>query len=420
MKALRRLMGDDVDPRMASLWTTTTLGFAGVFSFLAFFGVFLVRELHTSAAATGVVLGVGACAGVAGAFAGGALSDRLGRKPVIAGAAAAQTLGATAFALHGHSRPVAYAVLLALNFLQPLRGATQRAFAADLAAEGDTERQLAFLRVGVNLGASAGPGIGALLVGLGWGVLHAITAAVIAVSLLAALRLPDAPPQAAGDDPPAGRAGVLRDRTFAALFVAGALAWTVFAALETLLPVLLSTTGAVSPAGWGLLLAINPVTIVLAQMRVSRWTARWERRRKITLALALISLPYLVLTASSTAGVLVVLVVTVTVGEMLFGPASEALAAEAAPPGQVGAYLGAATAGNWIGAAAAPAAGLPLAAAFGQAALWVALVLVAAAAAACYWRAASPRTRNDADRLRWPFHARRSSPDRCTGTEAVR
>jgi predicted MFS family arabinose efflux permease len=387
VNVLRRLMGDDVDPRMASLWTATTLGFAGVFSFLAFFGVFLVRELDTSPSEAGVVLGIGAGAGVAGAFVGGALSDRLGRKPVIVAAAATQTVAATAFALSGHERAVAYAVLLALNFLQPLRGATQRAFTADLAADGDTERQLAFLRVGVNLGASAGPGLGALLVSVSWGVQQSFTAFAFALSLAAALRLPASPPVRSRAS--ARRAGVLRDRAFVALFAGGALAWTVFAALETLLPVLLSASGRVSPAGWGVLLALNPVLIVVGQMRVSRATAGWARRRKLVLALALLSVPYLALTASAAAWVLVGVVLTVTAGEMLFGPASEALAAEAAPTGQVGAYLGAATAGNWIGAAAAPAIGLPVADALGEAALWGGLVGVAACAAACYWRASA-------------------------------
>jgi predicted MFS family arabinose efflux permease len=306
-------MGDDVDPRMASLWTATTLGFAGVFSFLAFFGVFLVRELDTSPSAAGVVLGIGAGAGVAGAFLGGALSDRLGRKPVIVAAAATQTLAATAFALYGRERAVAYAALLALNFLQPLRGATQRAFAADLAADGDTERQLAFLRVGVNLGASAGPGLGALLVSVSWGVQQSFTAIAFALSLAAALRLPVSPPMPGRAS--SRRAGVLRDRTFLALFAGGALAWTVFAALETLLPVLLSASGRVSPAGWGALLALNPVLIVVGQMRVSRATAGWARRRKLVLALALLSVPYLALTASAAAWVLVGVVLTVTAGE---------------------------------------------------------------------------------------------------------
>jgi MFS family permease len=208
-----------------------------------------------------------------------------------------------------------------------------------------------------------------------------------ALSLAAALRLPASPP--ARSPGTARGAGVLRDRTFVALFVGGALAWTVFAVLETLLPVLLSATGKVSPAGWGVLLALNPILIVVAQMRVSRWTAGWARRRRLILALALISVPYLALTASAAAWVLVGVVLTVTVGEMLFGPASEALAAEAAPPGQVGAYLGAATAGNWIGAAAAPAIGLPVADALGQTALWGGVVAVAACAAACYWRASA-------------------------------
>ncbi|HEX6697608.1 MAG TPA: MFS transporter [Solirubrobacteraceae bacterium] len=240
-----------------------------------------------------------------------------------------------------------------------------------------------------DLGASAGPGLGALLVSVSWGVQQSFTAIAFALSLVAALRLPALP---AARRSGAGRAGVLRDRTFLALFAGGALAWTVFAALETLLPVVLSASGKVSPAGWGVLLALNPILIVVAQMRVARRTAAWSRRRKLLLALALISVPYLALTASAAAWVLVGVVLTVTVGEMLFGPASEALAAEAAAPGQVGAYLGAATAGNWIGAAAAPAIGLPVADAFGEAVLWGGLIAVAACAAACYSRV-SARTR---------------------------
>jgi hypothetical protein len=78
-------------------------------------------------------------------------------------------------------------------------------------------------------------------------VQQSFTALAFALSLAAALRLPAVPRQERGDARPAG---VLRDRTFLALFAGGALAWTVFAALETLLPVLLSAAGEVSPAGW--------------------------------------------------------------------------------------------------------------------------------------------------------------------------
>ena len=74
-----------------------------------------------------------------------------------------------------------------------------------------------------------------------------------------------------------------------------------FAALETLLPVLLSASGRVSPAGWGVLLALNPVLIVVGQMRVSRATAGWARRRKLMLALTLLSVPYVALTANTAA-----------------------------------------------------------------------------------------------------------------------
>jgi MFS family permease len=77
---------------------------------------------------------------------------------------------------------------------------------------------------------------------------------------------------------------------------------------------------------------------------------------------------------------------------MLLLPAAETLAAEIAPPGRRGAYMGASTAGNWLGSALAPAVGLQLAAAFGDGAMWIGVVAAAAAAAAVYITLAGERS----------------------------
>jgi len=174
------------------------------------------------------------------------------------------------------------------------------------------------------------------------------------------------------------------------VLVAAALSFMVYEAFQTLLPV--SLAGTIEPAVWGAIFALNPILIVLLQLRITRWSSGLRTQGKVVLALALLGLPYLVLTATTALAVVAAIVVCAALGEMLLLPAAETLAAEIAPPGRRGAYMGASTAGNWLGSALAPAVGLQLAAAFGDGAMWIGVVAAAAAAAAVYITLAGERS----------------------------
>jgi predicted MFS family arabinose efflux permease len=384
---VRALLGDEIEPELRPLLATVVLGFCGVFSFLAYFAIYAVRELDVPAGQVGLGFTAAAAAGVGGAILGGRLSDRVGRRPVIVAAAAGQT-GVSALLLLPVGRIGAFAVLAGLSLLQPLRGATQRALVADLARPGRLEQAFAALRIAINTGASGGPLAGAALVTLGWGALHAGTTLVFAGSLLAALRLPVDRASAragAGDDAGGGVRRLLTDRAFVLVFGATVLAWLVYQAFETLLPVSLAETHSFAPAAWGLVFGINPVLTVLLQLRVTRWARGLRLDAKLVLALALMSLPFLALPLVGAPLALVgVVVVCVTLGEMLWAPASESMVAELAPPDSRGTALGIATAASWLGTASGPALGLQVGAAFGEAAMWGAVVGVATASALLY------------------------------------
>ena len=383
---MRRLLGDDIDRELRPLLLSVMLGFAGVFSFVAFFAVWAVAELDVPAGQVGLAFTGAAAAGCVGALLGGHLSDRIGRKPVIVSAAAAQTV-VSALLLAPVGRVGAFAVLAGLSFLQPLRGATQRAAVADLARPGRLESGFAALRIGINTGASAGPLVGAALVTLGWGALHAGTTLVFAASFVAALGLPREARREASSDT-AARAGIvsiLRSRSMATLFAATVLAWLVYQGFETVLPVTLTAEHGLTPAAWGLVFAVNPVLTVALQLRVTARSAGVSMQRKLTYALGLMSLPLLLVPfVGALLPAIVVIVLCVTLGEMLWAPASETIFAELAPAGGRGTALGLATSASWLGTALGPATALQMGAAAGELAMWALVAAFAAGSALLY------------------------------------
>ena len=182
-----------------------------------------------------------------------------------------------------------------------------------------------------------GPPLGALLLHLGgW---SAFLLGVVAVGFVgAAVSAAFLPETGARSRERPGRGAlrtVARDRPFVLLLVSTLLGFAVYVGYETVLPVLAISDYAIAPATWGLLVAISPLLVIVAQLRITRATARIEPGRRLVLALLLMGLPFLALTVSSRLVVIAAVIVVIVVfvfGEMLWMPTSQALAARLAPP----------------------------------------------------------------------------------------
>jgi MFS family permease len=374
---VRWVLGGQVEPGLGPLLTTLGLSVAGMYMFWSFFALWAIEELGMGKSDVGLAYLLAAGLGMTGGLTGGTLSDRLGRKPVIVAASIAQICLAATLVVPGLPVAAAVVVLVLFALTQPVRGAAQMALIADVVPKGRRTQAFGTFRVTFNAGALTGPLVAAGLVSVSWSALHAGVAIVFSLALLSALRLPAGRPVAADRDGQArARRGIVSP-VFAALFLAGLLAAVTYNAFETLLPVSLTQEHGYAPAAWGVLFAINPVLVLVLQLRVTRWSQPLRPPVRLALAMLMMGCSFLLLLVSAAPAVLVTILAVFVLGEMLWAPNADALTARVAPARSRGAFMGALGISTWLGGALAPAVGLHLAEVGGDEAMWLAIATVA-------------------------------------------
>ncbi|MEV0619796.1 MFS transporter [Nonomuraea sp. NPDC050404] len=285
----------------------------------------------------------------------GRLADRFGPRLVVAGGQALQGVG---FLLYLTVSGVGSLVAAVLVTSVGLRVYWSSVFTliADLAdAEGAEAKDHWFARTGMIR--EAGAGGGALLAGtllafdsagvydgliVGSGVAFLAAALVV---VLAVPPVPHAPPPAHG---PSGHRALLRDRPYLALIGT----CTIFALCSTFLALSLPVyvVQGLSGPDWvsGPLLALNTLLLATCTGALTRFVRRrCTRARAMALAGGLWALwcaasaAAVLLPSGALVPYLVAVVVCYTAAEMISGPATNALAADAAPAGSRGTYLAA-------------------------------------------------------------------------------
>ena len=374
-------MGDRVRPIQAVSFTY------GLFStFWVYVGVFAVKGLGARPSQVGLMFLLSAPAAAAANFASGAVSDRVGRRALIAASFGATAATMAALSLVGRNVPGAFALVVVQGVAGAPAYSLDRVLVADFVAEpGPREQGYAAIRVASNLGILIGPPLAALVIQIsGWRAyllaLGAVALAGLAVTLVA---LPRGGAHAPNEPPPRGALRLMaRDRSFELLLVSTLLGFAVYVGYETVLPVIAVSDYGLGASTWGLLLVIAPLVGVLAQLRLTRAVADVPAGRRLAAALLLMGLPFLALnllaTPLSIAGVIVVFVV----GDMLWAPTYQALAAELAPPPLRGTYFGALAATTGPAWTLVPLIALQLRTRTGVDSVWVFFATTAIAGAA--------------------------------------
>ena len=277
----------------------------------------------------------------------GALTDRCGPRPVSVLSNVLRAAGTAAY-LVVPSLPLLIAASLLVTVGDRAFWASYGALVGEVAAPGERQRWFALLTSARSLGLGLGALVGGLVLerggttgARGLALLDAVSFAVAAV-LLARVRTrrPAGPREVAAG----AWSTVLRDRGYLLLTVANALLTFAFLVVG-FLPVYLVET--LRLPGWvaGAVFGVNATVIVTLQTTTTRFTE--DRRRTRVLAAAGVAI------ATAFAGYLgaeavphPVVIATVlaacvlfTLGEMLYAPTSDALAAEAAPEHLRGRYV---------------------------------------------------------------------------------
>lgn len=346
-----------------------------------YWGLYLTTQLHLSGAAAGSLLALAGGMGLAGAPLGGLLADRIGRRRTLAAGLLASGVW---FAAYGSISSVTGLVILTLFGVSgDIWSAAMNAAVADLVEPELRAEAYGLQRQAAMAAFALGPLLGSLLVlflSLRW--IFWVNAATALVFLVIVLReVPETRPvRAAHESPPRLRAA-LRDTRLLLLTLGTGLGIAVYVQFDSVLGVFLHRDRGYALATWGLVFAISPVLVGLAQYPVARIAGRHSARRMLALGALLEGVALFILWPTSVLPVLVLAVVVVTVGEMILQPIASTVAAGLAPAHLRGSYeavVGVAFAASW---APAVLAGLWLVGSgHGEVMLIVALPLSALAA----------------------------------------
>jgi predicted MFS family arabinose efflux permease len=382
-RLFRLAFGEDVEPELRPVLAVTFAGTLAGSALWTYMGIWAVSGLHEKALLPFVLL-VGAVVSGVADYGGGWLSDRFGRRRVMVGGQALFVLyPLLLLGISGHPELAVCALALA-GLLGSLGGSVAQAMVADLVPPDRTERAYASVRVALNVGVVIGPPIAAVLLGVGgWSLLFVCVSAMSAVAWLAAYFLlprrgayaPEHAPERSALDV------ILRDRPFLLFLGSAVFAWIVYAAYEVVLPVAIVNGFGYNRTVWGALVWINPFLVTLLQVRLTSATARIAPAVRLTTAMLIMGLPFLVLTVNHSLPALVFVVTAFVFGEMLWIPTSQTVVAELAPPDIRGAYMGAFGAGPAIGFALGPLIGLQARNSFGDAFTWTMFPVIAVVAA---------------------------------------
>ena len=384
-RLFRLVWGGDVDRALRPVLAVSLVGSIAGSSAYPFMGIWAIKELHAPQGTLAFSYLVGAVlAGVTG-YAGGHLSDHIGRRPLILFGWGFQAIVPLLLIGVGNHTYLGLGLLALMPAFGSLGGAADTAMVADLVAPERHEAAYASVRVAANLGVTIGPPIGGLLlVGGHWNHLWAGTLILSTIGFAIAFRyIPRGGAYAPKGPPERGSFGVIiRDSPFLLFMLASVFATMTYIATETLLPISLTTTHHLAPAAWGALMILNPIAVTLFQLRITRWTSPVPAWLKLGVAMPLMGVPFLLLNVNGSVLVIAVVITLFVIGEMLWVPTSQAVVAALAPSDIRGAYMGV-YGGTWsVGWALTPFLGLQVRNAYGDATMWMCVAAVGVLAGA--------------------------------------
>lgn len=384
---------------LAVLLATTFFAWGGFFLVVPLIGIHYVDRLGWAAASIGLVLAVRQFTQQGLTTLSGALADRLGAKWLIAAGMAIRALGFAALAW-----AATYPLLMAAVVLAALGGALfdapKSAAIAALTTEEDRPRYFALSGVVIGLGITLGTQLGALLLGVDFGLVAIASGGCYAlICLLVVVGMPDVRVAHGVGGFWHGFGLALRDRpfvTFAALMAGQWFMSTQFFLTMPLAAVALS--GSAESVAW--VTGINSLVTVVLGYPLPRFAVRTIGvRGSLVTGVALTALGLLGIGFAPGLPFMLAAVFLFASGTTLVRPSEQTVTAGLANPAALGSYFGVAALSIAVGGGLGNVAGgflydrgrelnhpeLP----------WVACALVGFATAAGLWRSMKPAARAD-------------------------
>jgi MFS family permease len=362
---------------------------------LPFLVLYLTRTLGISPARAALALTVYGLAALLAMPVAGRLTDQIGPLAVMKGSLFLSGLVLFLFPL-AHSFPAILAITLVFAILNESVRPPSLSIISDMVAPPQRKAAFALSRLAINLGMSVGPAMGGILAVFSFRWLFFVDGAtsILAGVVLALAPWPKRTRIGSAHDPqwedardlgreieadgvellppahPAADLRAFRNRRMLYFLAALIPAQLVFFQLTSTVPLFLVHNLRLPESLYGSVFTLNTLLIVAIEVPLNAAMAHWPHRRALSLGAFLYAIGFSAFgVVTSPAGILATTVVW-TFGEMILLPASAAYAAEIAPPGRRGEYMGLYTMSFSISFALAGFLGANLLQRWGPHALW--------------------------------------------------
>jgi MFS family permease len=358
------------------LFAGTLVNRVGGFA-LIFLAIYLTDARGLTPVQAGAILTAYGLGAIVGGPIAGALSDRIGRRPTLvaslmAGGASMLVLGLVT----GHVTMIIASAVTGLLYemYRPVVSAT----IADIVPPNDRPRAYSLIYWAVNIGASVAPLIGGLISARSYRALFAADAVTTALfGLIVWAALPETRPAASvnSDASRGGARSIVHDHAFLAVCLLTVAFCLVFFQAFAALPIDVRAHG-ISSSGFGVLMALNGVLVVLLQPLAGELIRDHSRSSVLAVSSVLLGIGFGMNAWIGSWPAYAASVVVWTLGEILFSPASTALVADLAPANLRGRYQGAFAMAFTSGFALAPIAGGYVLGRAGARWLWMACLAI--------------------------------------------
>ncbi len=311
-----------------------------------FFALYITARFNVGMVEVGILFALFSFSGFFGSLLGGALTDRFGRKQVVIFSLVATSISSVFMGL-ADSLEVFY-VIAVLAGIFSVGGPARQAMVADILPEKKRAQGFGVLRVSANLSVAIGPAIGGLLLGvtsyLSLFIIDAV--ASTAVALLFAMVIPETKPEKEeGEEEESvsqsfgGYLTVAKDSLFMLFVGACILMGLVYVNLNASLGVYLRDEFSIAESGYGMLLSLNALMVVLFQFPITRRVENRPPMLVMAAGMLLYAIGFGMYGFVSTKAMFIFAMIILTVGEMFIAPVSQALVATFSPEKMRGRYM---------------------------------------------------------------------------------
>jgi MFS family permease len=319
-------------------------------------GIYLRTHLHASWFMIAILFGLLGVLASPFQIVGGAVTDRVGRRPTMVIAAISGIVWFVGFAYATQAWQVGVLVVMESALGWPLFLTSSNAMIADVLPQSQRANAYSLIRTAMNVGVVLGPAAGGLALGFGASFRDVFLSAALGCAgflVLILIWVQETRPVTArqqGTAKPLGYGVVLRDRRFLAFCAVALLALIPFGQFGAIYSTYITTDMGVKYSTWPLLLALNAGIVAALQFPAIALSRGRDPMRLMALASLLIAIGVGGVALAHSLIELVLLVVVLSVGEIFFSPIASSIVSEMAPEAIRGRYMGAWTV-MWNGGA---------------------------------------------------------------------